>query len=285
MMNRSTVLAFVLLSFAYGIQCATLTQSISAAINTSMTKINATLVTMSTTFANGEKSALASLITLVTTVNQTLVPLLTKYNSYGVDTSKVATIITGLSEQLANAKEILGTFDAKNVDKAFAYAVGLVQNINATLNTAANQMTASAVYGGKYNATCLNKYGAMLYASPVSADRINTCIQNEVTPITNLATNITTLFSIAQPVAIQMFNMINVCSTSPNSACIQEFFQKIGLFSWVANFPLSFIGYVNPLSQSITYRLNRCASLTTVDIGVLVETYTNNFSKCLSTGS
>ncbi|XP_053696522.1 uncharacterized protein LOC128743866 [Sabethes cyaneus] len=248
-----------------------------------MKKIDTSMVTVNTTIADAEKTALTAVTAFATAVNQTIVPLLTKYSAYGVDISLVAETVTGISDQLADAKQILQTV---SVDRsAITQVLAHVAAINQTLNAAADNMTTLSLTGGKNSATCLTKYGKMLSAAPVSVDRINTCITSEITPIKSLATNVTTIFSLAQTIATQMLSMINICLPTPNRQCIEQFYGLFGDIGYNAINILDLFQGFSALFNTITFRLGRCSALVSADVSVLSATYTDNFVKCLTTGS
>ncbi|XP_055548213.1 uncharacterized protein LOC129731878 [Wyeomyia smithii] len=284
-MNRLISVTLGCLCIIYAAQCATLNQTVSAAVSTSMTKVNATIVTFNSTVASAETSALAALIAFATVVNQTIYPLLTKYSAYGVNATQVKTAIAGISEQLDDAKQTLQTFNSNLFTAAITPVLAQVQIINQTLNNAAVNLTTLSLTGGKNSVTCLTKYGAMLSQAPVSVDRINTCITAEVPRISALATNVTTIFSMAQTVATQMLSLINICSPVPNQACVQQFYTQFSTVGSDAYNMLELFNGFSAFSNTISFRLGRCAALVSADISVLSLSYTNSFVKCLTTGS
>ncbi|XP_055601276.1 uncharacterized protein LOC129750087 [Uranotaenia lowii] len=262
--------------------------SINTNITTSIVKINATIASYNSSGLAAIASTLPLLNSTLASFNQTLFPLLTKYASAGVSTNYISSALSQLSSALTTYANSWNNSLIQGMSDLQGYVLYKAGQIRTTLlATAESIATKSATIGNiALNGNkCYQKYGAMLITSKVSADRLNTCVANEIPKTAVLATNATTLINFAKNLAPMILNMVtSICSPSiKSSTCVSAFFgADLGMLT--SSLPQQAYAMVYQLINVIAFRTTRCLDLVYGDVQALAAQYDSQMTTCMTTG-
>ncbi|XP_055601213.1 uncharacterized protein LOC129750039 [Uranotaenia lowii] len=289
-MNRLALVVCCLVLATYNVEAGPLETSINTFLNTSTVKLNESIALYNTTLVTSLNSSLVVLNATVASLNAAFSSILTKYTPFGVNTTnlKNGQTFIGVTQLDYNTLWLKKGY----VSDIQSHFLTQVAAVNTSLMSSAATMTVASQYPSLPSisgTTCLNKYGALLTGSPVSVDRLTTCVKNELPKVVAPAANATSIFNFVQNLAPMLLGMVNsVCSPGINtrlSTCISAFFDAPNWNTLTYGLPNLASDFWNRLYAVNAFRVKRCASLVSADIISLAQNYTNLMTKCMATGS